>query len=198
MLDVDPEVFQRLVKWIYSQDLGIEDPQRLNQIPRERKNQCVHLQQELDKQDMHLVCLWVLAERFLMPRVQNLAMVYLYQRRKASVWIVNAQYDYRERTSIYRPSSHWIPYVFENASPDSLLYAYALHQAVFFIDAETFIESPEHFPRDLLLNFAIFVTKRRWPRLNNRLLGQPPGFSMHGDLCSPMDLSTYLVQEDEC
>lgn len=141
------------MKWLYTQSLRTGDPGLFKHTPREEKEK---LQQKFDE-DMHLVCLWILADKFLIPQLQKLTMRLLRQRR---VFVDEAR-NTEEPT--YRLSSHWMPHVFENTGSGSALRQFAIEQVLVYVEPETFEKHLEHFPQALLLKLASFWTMRIWP-----------------------------------
>lgn len=55
--DVNPRIFQLLIRWIYTCDLGIEPSLTLESLLIEHPNKRMRLQNEMDDQDMDLACL---------------------------------------------------------------------------------------------------------------------------------------------
>ncbi|KAF8866003.1 hypothetical protein BDZ45DRAFT_735952 [Acephala macrosclerotiorum] len=193
--DVSPRIFQLLIRWIYTRDLGIEPSPTFESFPIEYPNKRTRLQNEMDDQDMDLACLWVLAERLMIPRLQNVAMRLLHQRRENCSWEIHDTKVFRKCTSLYQPSSHWILYVFDNTNSRSDLRRFAVHQAVFFLDAETFEKFPDRFPKELLLDLARYVTHYRW--LKRDKLGPLTTHDMCGSWCSADQVVCYPVKECE-
>ncbi|KUJ19798.1 uncharacterized protein LY89DRAFT_731051 [Mollisia scopiformis] len=162
LLDVKPNPFTLLVKWIYGRDLDTEATKvmkilsGLSGSAKDDENE--KLQKTVDDQDISLIQLWILADRLLIPHLQGDVIKILKSRRAASQW--NETESRRKRVSLYRPSYQWFPTVFENTKLDSPLRDYTVHQAVFYLDAKTFQEHPECFPKALLLRYAEFTTER--------------------------------------
>ena len=112
----------------------------------------------MDDQDMQMVRLWVLADRLLIRRLQNIAMENLCRRREIYTWD-NPQGS-RHRSSVWRPSTHWIPYVYENTRINSRLRKFTFDQVKFFLDPDAFDKYPEHFPDELCYDIARWMIRR--------------------------------------
>lgn len=88
--------------------------------------------------DQHLCELWVLAERMLMPSLQN-----------ACVREIEKQ-----RLRFKATSTSVIPFVYERTADDSPLRRLFVSQCAFNVDKERFWEKPDHFPKQMLLDLV--------------------------------------------
>jgi hypothetical protein len=90
--DIDPAVFALFVNWLYAQKVLSDQEDDQPSLP-------------------HLISLWMLADRFLVPKLQNQALI---------------AYD-RTRVALnQRPASRTVGHIYKNTSPDSLLRKYII------------------------------------------------------------------------
>ncbi|CZR59285.1 uncharacterized protein PAC_09177 [Phialocephala subalpina] len=87
--------------WLYNQDLGITSAKELN-FGKLFDTQAAEMQQKLDDEDKLLVQLWILAERFIMPRLQNTTMRHMQKRWNAVQWAA----EVRDRPTNYFPKDY--------------------------------------------------------------------------------------------
>jgi hypothetical protein len=150
--DADPKVFQIVALDMYNQDWGIPDPEPYAYIDDANDGLIPEVQRMFDDDDLLLVKVWLLAERLVMPHLQNKAMSRL-QKRWAS-YDSKPNSSQRERTSLYKPSSNWIKHVYDHTSSGSLLRNFAGQHGLLFIDPEDFDELGHRFPKEFLLELA--------------------------------------------
>jgi hypothetical protein len=93
------------------------------------------LQQEID-----FIHFWVLADRLLIPSLQN-AIV----RELEIMW--NLRTDRAVDVS-------WVPFVYEHTSVDSPLRALTLDHCAYGLHSDMFLEDPAAFPHEMLLDLA--------------------------------------------
>ncbi|KAH7417491.1 hypothetical protein BKA64DRAFT_636849 [Cadophora sp. MPI-SDFR-AT-0126] len=124
--DVEEEVGSLLVNWLYSQDLVVESIEKEENVPYEA---------------VHLVQLWVVADKLLIPQLQNLVIQKLIKREKI-LGIIPID----TLTDLYKTTSK-----------DSPLRLLLLHQCACLLDPWHFSKFPEDFPKEMLLELAQFA-----------------------------------------
>ncbi|KUJ19809.1 uncharacterized protein LY89DRAFT_731060 [Mollisia scopiformis] len=93
----------------------------------------------LAAQDLDLVQLWVVADKLLVPRLQNV--------------VIRSLQDIWGSISI-GPSSDWIPYVYEHTGPDSPLRHLVVDTCAYDLHPKRFLNHPESFSHEMLLDLA--------------------------------------------
>ncbi len=125
MEDITEEVFTLLAQWLYTQrlagDLGGASDSG-NRLAR----------------------LWTLAERLLIPRLQNLAIDRLDEKRI-------------EYNCIYTNALH---YVWDNTAPDSAIRRLFIHQCVWNLESNTYRSDINRFPKEMLAEICFLLAER--------------------------------------
>lgn len=117
-----------MIHWMYTQQLDTQDTEELKDKTKNR-DQC-----------MALCNLWVLADKMLIPRLQNMIMDK----------IVEIPYD----TKAFPTSC--AEYVWLNTSEDSPLRLWFLRMVAYGLNAEAFAkDKPLHYPKDMLFHLAV-------------------------------------------
>lgn len=96
------------------------------------------------EEDLSLVELWVLADKFDMPKLQNLALKSIDDLSDITQGLASSSYAY----------------VYENTNEDSLLRHYFVAQCLHYIEPGGFREHTEKYPHEMLINIAEFSTVR--------------------------------------
>ena len=120
------------VHWLYFQQLDI-----LDHDDWESK----------DKEDvgLSLVELWTLADKLLAPRLQN--------------QIIQKMYRIMQQDEGCLPIPV-LEYVYEHTPSDCALRRFILHHCACYMKPEAYIEAPEKFPKEMLLELAVvYATK---------------------------------------
>lgn len=119
--DVNEGTVQFLVQWIYRQEMSIVQLQSGKHDPQECQD---------------LVETWVLADRLLVPGLQN---------------AVLAALD-KVQTCTGTRNIRTIPYVYENTSPGSQLRRYVVASCAAHLDVDCYSTKPKYFPKEMLLD----------------------------------------------
>lgn len=148
--DTTPRAFQLLVQWLYSQRL------ELQQLRPNHK--ALKLSTEDRSENMALVELWVLADRLLVPRLQNHVIEYMYK-----VFV---------RTQ-FIPAQTWKFIFGTDVSVHSPLRQYAIDLAACFVDEETYdeLEESDLLPTGLLVGVAKIWAKQRFSKGTKGFMG---------------------------
>lgn len=150
--DIRPDSFRLFVQWLYTQGFCILDEISLAgaEPTSEMALTTTRLCQE---RDLNIIQLWLLADKFLIPRLQNDAM-------KHFVKILENQ-NYKHK-GIYR-STHWIPYVYAEGRTtlDSPLRHLAVDLCLYSTSSSWSNAHPDHFPHQMLmeLNSQIILSR---------------------------------------
>ncbi|CZT46405.1 uncharacterized protein RSE6_06829 [Rhynchosporium secalis] len=153
--DVDPDVFRMLVQWFYTRPLKVYDIDDADDIDM------FEAHRRLEEQDLHLAQLWVLADRLLVPGLQN-EIVDILQKFQRTARLA---------------STLWIPFVYENTAAGSPLRKLAVDYALFCLDSAVFRKHAQNFPPEMLLEFAMATAKAI-------VRDEPPAMSVDSkDIC---------------
>jgi hypothetical protein len=130
----DEEVIRLLVHWFYTQKLDLLQVQEaFNDFDGDAAA----------KEDMCLVKLWVLADKLLIPQLQNMTL-------DALVKICGKAQGLATRC---------LDYVCVNTSKDSGLRRWFIHRCAFRIESKSFLEHPEEYPHQLLLEIVTILSE---------------------------------------
>jgi len=127
--DITPTVFLLFVQWLYSQEfkiISLGNP----------GNHWDDAPPAFETQHSEFVQLWILADRFLIPRLQNQVMREI------------------ERAFKLQVTTAWIPHAYAGTSPDSPLRYLAVDISLYEISSSWVKKHPEHFPVEILLDLA--------------------------------------------
>ncbi|KAH7382021.1 hypothetical protein BKA64DRAFT_218609 [Cadophora sp. MPI-SDFR-AT-0126] len=130
--ETNPTVFGILVNWLYTQTLVNKSSE-----------------QPLSS---HLFMLWILADKLLIPRLQNDILSMLESARKTK-GLPSAVFGY----------------VYENTTEESLLRKYIVSMCLAKTEA---MKDPDHYPRELLLEIVAAVRRREKEAVMRRERGQ--------------------------
>lgn len=139
IVDTSPGCFKFFVQWIYGQRLDVKQLK-----PDFEKEALGALDPDwVDKEDMMLAELWVFADKFAIPRLQNKCI--------------------ESMLHILAGCSNMLPlptmkYIYGNTSPESQLRKFATHQC-YHMDAERWVNNSEYFPHELLFDHVILAAK---------------------------------------
>lgn len=125
--ETDPKVFGIFVNWLYTQEIVAPD--------------------EYPATSSHLVRLWVLADRMLVPKLQDDAL---------------EEFDKLRVEHRLRLSGGTIQYIYDNTVDGSPLrrYVVALEATGYKDMPEDFVDLPQFFPREMLVDMIKYLTKR--------------------------------------
>lgn len=124
--DVEQEVVSLLVNWFYTQEIILESLER---------DECV------EGDWGNIPRLWVLADKLLIPRLQNACISKL----------VELEEKFR------RVATGILHYVYSNTAKGSPLRLLLLHQCTCLMELKAFMEHPTLFPHEMLLELAFLV-----------------------------------------
>ncbi len=137
--DTTPATFRLLVEWLYRQAFTVLKRQHSSAGHEVEPHDKTTHNAMLDRQDDRLVDLWILAERFIIPRLQNLVMRNL----------VSSMRD--------RSSSSWIVHAYKGTSKGSPLRRLAVDITLYHLPSDWIKEHSEHFPQEMLHELAVRV-----------------------------------------
>ncbi|PVH85663.1 hypothetical protein DL98DRAFT_605229 [Cadophora sp. DSE1049] len=124
--DAKDETVSLLVNWFYSQELSVDSLE---------KNEIV------DGDHWKLIRLWVLADKLLIPRLQNVTIIKLTEMEKAF-----------NKTPV-----GCLNYIYNNTAAGSPLRLLLLHQCACLMDPKSFLKAEAEFPKSMLIELAIFA-----------------------------------------
>jgi hypothetical protein len=99
-----------------------------------------------DKEDLDLVYLWVLADRFCMPRLQNLVM--------ETIELVNNESE-KQKVPVRTFNA-----IYENTTVGSKLRKYAFGIATAYLVGSRFTKHPEDYPHAMLIDIANYYVSK--------------------------------------
>lgn len=151
---VRPVVFRLFVQWLYKQDIvvfqedGILEGDSTSDVATKAKL--------CEERDLNMVQLWLLADQWIIRRLQNDVMKRFYE-------ILETQLHRLVSEDCKYCSTHWIQYVYadERTALDSPLRMLAMHFSMIVMVAHpTWISGHrDHFPHEMLLELMLFVAK---------------------------------------
>jgi len=128
-LDVDEEeVVRLLVEWFYTQTLNTRRPD-------EKLDDAASMEE-----DLLLAKLWVLADKLLLPQLQNQVLDKLEEVCEAVV----------------RLPLGCLHYVYSNTPPRSPLRQWCVHRFAFMLDENWLADHPDRFPHEILIELIVF------------------------------------------
>ncbi|KAE9381284.1 hypothetical protein N431DRAFT_392327 [Stipitochalara longipes BDJ] len=135
--DASPRTVRLLIHWMYHQELDV------GKILRNDKS----------KIDQILVELWVLADKLLVPALQNVVIKELE----------------RLRNKYKTTSTRCLPYVYEKTGPGSELRKLFISWCAFNVTSTRFEEKPDHFPHEMLLELAQVLVEKMPDTVKERI-----------------------------
>jgi hypothetical protein len=155
--DVDPAVFRLLIEWIYTQDIEMCCGLASLNHPKgwQSKNyEDPLVQQFFDKQNDNLVQLWNLADRLLMPSLQNAVISTLaYLLMGSPEPIIQRLFP----TPVDQwTSTSWFPRVWAETTEGSPLRRLTLDIGL-RMSQKDFEENSDHFPPDMLMELVSYM-----------------------------------------
>ncbi|KAH8590766.1 hypothetical protein B0O99DRAFT_598794 [Bisporella sp. PMI_857] len=118
--DASKEVLELLTHWFYTQDLDLND----------------------EAVQVHNLCkLWVLADEYLIPKLQNQILLAIDNFSK-------------QHQSIYISS---VKYLWKNTAPGSGIRRLFLHHCAYWMAPEIWSDKSDEFPKEMLIEFATLV-----------------------------------------
>lgn len=121
--DVDAPVFSLFIQWVYSQSLDVAPEKCLDNAANTSQ----------------LAALWVLADRLIIPRLQNLV-----------IDILNEVAHSRKQTPLWD-----IPYIYEKTSESSVLRRWIIDRCVRRLTKAGFLEGQESFTRQSFVDVTL-------------------------------------------
>jgi hypothetical protein len=107
-------------------------------------------------EDLALVQLWVLADKLLIPELQNLVIDKIDEIREVTETVPTSVLNYvYEKTSAGSPLRHWF-----------------FHQCTTQLEPEWFTEHPEHFPQEMLIELAAFWSRNMSEKTKVKLMDE--------------------------
>ena len=161
--DTDTTAFRMLVHWLYTQKLDLtleelENPTALDDTltptnqpsPEDLPEEEDQIRESVSAHELHLVQLWVIADRLLIPALQNAAIETLV---RLGFWGVDDE-------SIH--GFGWIDYAYEHTQPQSPLRRLAVDAFVYVTDSHawlTFKDNAHLLPKEFLIDLAIALNE---------------------------------------
>jgi hypothetical protein len=130
-LDVDEEVVRLLVEWFYTQTLNTRQPD-------EKLDDAASMEE-----DLFLAKLWVLADKLLLPQLQNQVL-----DRLQEIWEAAQRIDTR-----------CIRYVNNNTPPGSPLRRWYAHKCASSLDENWLEDHSDQYPHKLLIELILFFRR---------------------------------------
>jgi hypothetical protein len=157
--DFDSDAVHFLVLWLYTQKL---EPCQLSvEGPADPT-----LREKQQKENLALSNLWVLADKLLIPRLQNL--------------VINSIDKIRQKQNMIAGSSANLNYIYSNTTPESQLRRLIVHHCATNLSIGTFSTSGDIFPKEMLLDIITFLANSHPTR---------------SSLASKRDMKDYEVKE---
>lgn len=167
--DVSIDAFRLLVMWLYSQDIeappispqteteftdeedAIRHSNAINSVSSSQKSTAQNeflprpkVSGERLTHERNMIHLWIVADRLLIPSLQNLCI-----RKLEELWTPDGPpLDY----------DSWITYLFENTSCDSRLRLLVIDKCAYCMASEQLLEDSEILPKDFLLGIAVVLS----------------------------------------
>ncbi|PMD64785.1 uncharacterized protein K444DRAFT_625422 [Hyaloscypha bicolor E] len=142
--DTDPDIFRLLIQWFYKQTFKHSTANSAESIIEEQSivevSEAEFPSAEIDSMYLNMVKLWILAERLIIPRLQNFIMDSLVEMSEES-W-----------------STLWMATAYESTSSDSPLRRFAVDVLLYQVPAYGKKQCQNHFPRELLVDLACGAT----------------------------------------
>ncbi|KAE9374842.1 hypothetical protein N431DRAFT_503602 [Stipitochalara longipes BDJ] len=150
--DTDPKIFRFLIQWIYKQtfkDCETKSETKIEKKTGVRGRSFADRDQlgleppskEVDSLYLNMVGLYVLAERLIIPRLQNYIMGSLKEVFDNKAW-----------------STAWMASAYEGTGADSPLRRFAVDMLLYQVPPNWKKEHEKHFPRELLVDLAVGAT----------------------------------------
>jgi hypothetical protein len=124
----EEEVVRLLVEWIYTQTLNIRQPD-------EKLDDAASMEE-----DLLLAKLWVLADKLLLPQLQNQVLDRVQEICEAAG----------------RMPIGCLHYVYNNTPPGSLLRRWCVYECVSWLDENWLADHPDQFPHEILIDLIVF------------------------------------------
>lgn len=156
MDDFDPDAVHFLVLWLYTQKL--ETYQLSAEEPADREL--------MQKEDLSLSNLWVLADKLLIPRLQNL--------------VIKTIEEIGEKLNEFATSSANLDYIYSNTAADSPLRRLIVHHCATELNIKWLSKNGDQFPKEMLLDIITYLCSTHPAR---------------DDLASDRDMEDYEVKE---
>ena len=143
--DIRPDAFRLFVQWLYTQnfytlnEISLADEEPTSEMAVTTMKLC-------QERDLNIIQVWLLADKFIIPRLQNYAM-------NCFLKILQNQRD--KHKGVYR-STHWIPHVYADGrtSPDSPLRHLAIDTCLYSTSSLWANAHPDHFPHQMLMEMC--------------------------------------------
>jgi len=127
-----------LVQWLYTQKLDIV--QLRNSYGEPEGDDITEMNDEETKDEyLCLAQLWVLADQFLIPKLQNLVLRIFDEIRVKTEGMLDG----------------CLSYVYENTSKESKIRLLFVHRFACYVSSDSYAKNPDDLPREMLLDLVI-------------------------------------------
>ncbi|KAE9374852.1 hypothetical protein N431DRAFT_222563 [Stipitochalara longipes BDJ] len=142
--EVSASAFRLLVQWFYNEEFDIF---KEDDLDCENNEDDPEIEKLWVEQDLSLIQLWIVADKLLIRPLQNA--------------VINVLEEFWEEPFIRHggPSTAWIPYAYEHTTVGSPLRNFAADICAYKISPEGFASHPEDFPKEVLLDMAMVLSK---------------------------------------
>ncbi len=134
--DVDAEIFDRLVLWIYTQTATFEEINGAEVEPPSKETQA-----SFDEEVLKLLKLWTLGDKLLMPELQNEVMTAI-----TEMWGLG---------QCHLRSTSWIPYIWEYPIAGSPIHRFVSSHVICWVKKDHCLQHYQDFPPELLMDVLI-------------------------------------------
>jgi hypothetical protein len=124
----DSETVRLLIQWFYTQELGTRQPEEELE------------DRDCFQEDLALAKLWVLADKLLLPRLQN--------------QVIEKMEEIR--TALNELPTSCATYIYEKTAAGSPLRRWLVHVCAGWLDQEYFASNAGQFPHEMLMDMALF------------------------------------------
>ena len=148
--DIDKNAFRLFMQWLYTQNINLSAHRNIFSDfskTRFQPHDCDATTRQ--SQEFALVQLWVLAEKYMIPTLQNYTIRILYRLG-----------------FVCKPLSPEVYlYIYDNTDPQSKLRLLASHQAALNPNDRVFLANPSLYPHEMLIDLLIKVQQDRRDKL---------------------------------
>jgi hypothetical protein len=130
--DVDADIYDRLVFWIYTKTVKYRLVNGVKSIPPSKETQV-----RFDEGIVKLMKLWVLGDKLLMPKLQNSVVAVIIE-----MW---------ELGQCHLESTSWISYIWDHTMVTSPIRWFVSARVVCWVRKAHCLQHSEDFPRELLM-----------------------------------------------
>lgn len=166
LTDVSEDTFRLFVQWLYGQKT------ELQQLEQDFDSTRAESKQIMKDEGLSLVELWVLADKFAIPQLQNQTI--------KTINSISIQLDMIAISVLV--------YVDESTSEDSKLRKYYIDSCARYLDAAVYRKKAGRFPKGMLIQILGIITQER-----DILIGVSDGDASKAE---EFPVTNYLVKED--